>query len=257
MNTSVKKSLMVFLGAVICVQVGLLWGMWRTHRIYQSQVEVLEYSVGSLEQERKVILGEKTQQIRELAAENQKLRQQTTDLVEKIADAPIGRVVQGVNREQLRGIVENTLRYLGEKNVGKFADLLMLTAQIESDLGYHYKQVRGPAVGVFQMEPSTEQSIWNDYLRYQPKLSSKIKDLRSKSKIDGTRDLEWNVAYATGMAYTLYKWRKVDPSKMNTEDMLKIYKSKYNTSAGKSTMEKSIRKILGSKIIKNSPTKKS
>lgn len=156
---------------------------------------------------------------------------------------------QGVNRQHLRKVIGETLQFLGV-NSKKWVDLLMITAQIESDLGTLLKQVKGPAVGIFQMEPATEKSVWEHYLKVANKgLADKIRKLRVEARVGACNEMEYNVAYATSMAYTLYLWRKVDPNSMTVEDMIAAYKKYYNTYAGKSTIEGAMRKLRGSRIL--------
>jgi hypothetical protein len=62
---------------------------------------------------------------------------------------------------------------------GENAEWLMLvTAVAESNLQY-IQQVRGPAVGMWQVEPATHHDIWVNYLRYrdQEDLRGEIHDL--------------------------------------------------------------------------------
>lgn len=203
--------------------------------IYLMQINLLEKEKKEL-QEVIQVLQEKNQELK-----NDLVR--IDSLIESNAT-----IIQGVNRQQLRDIIQNTMKYLGVPNVKKTTDLLMLTAQIESDLGHYYRQVKGPAVGVFQIEPTTEKSIWNDYLKYRKPLAKKIESLRTKTKI-GSNELEWNIAYSSALAHVLYRWRGVNPDTMTTAEMLEAYKKAFNTTKGKSTLHKSLKKIKGSQVI--------
>jgi hypothetical protein len=75
------------------------------------------------------------------------------------------------------------------------------TAIVESKLKYR-KQIGGPALGLFQMEPNTHNDIWNNFLKYRDGLR------RAIIKIFGTdlhaKDLENNDDYATIMARIHY-----------------------------------------------------
>lgn len=44
------------------------------------------------------------------------------------------------------------------------ADLIIGTCKQESNLGYFIKQVKGPAVGIYQCEPETFRDLWTNYL---------------------------------------------------------------------------------------------
>ena len=57
-------------------------------------------------------------------------------------------------------IIKPTLEYMsGNYNTPEARLLLLATAAIESDCGYYIKQVNGPALGIWQMEPDTYNDI--------------------------------------------------------------------------------------------------
>ncbi len=79
-------------------------------------------------------------------------------------------------------IIKPTLEYMGGNyNSDKARFLLLCTAAIESNCGYYIKQVDGPALGIWQMEPATHDDIWEncDALHpvYSRELMIKIKSL--------------------------------------------------------------------------------
>lgn len=67
-----------------------------------------------------------------------------------------------MNPQQLHDlIIKPTLEYMGGNYYSKeSAFLLLCTAAIESDCGYYIKQINGPALGIWQMEPATHDDIW-------------------------------------------------------------------------------------------------
>ncbi len=69
-----------------------------------------------------------------------------------------------MNPQQLHDcIIKPTLEYMdGNYNTIEARFLLLCTAAIESDCGYHIKQVNGPALGIWQMEPVTYDDIWDN-----------------------------------------------------------------------------------------------
>ena len=81
-----------------------------------------------------------------------------------------------MNPQQLHDyIIKPTLEYMsGNYNSIEARFLLLCTSAIESDCGYYIKQVNGPAIGPWQMEPATHSDIWsnsdalnvNDCLRF-------------------------------------------------------------------------------------------
>jgi hypothetical protein len=104
-------------------------------------------------------------------------------------------------------VVRPTLQYLDpEIPYSKEAeDLLCMTAAHESKLGTYLKQINGPAMGCYQMEPATHQDIHDNYLRHQPKIDQKVFDM-----VDGTSgtplsvSVVYNLMYATAMARVHY-----------------------------------------------------
>lgn len=152
---------------------------------------------------------------------------------------------------QLRTLIEQVLKECPRQqlNTIQAVDLLLLTAATESHLGTFIRQVRGPAEGIFQMEPATEKDIWTNFLGFpknwelaewalsytngrQPHLEVRV------------RDLVHNMAYQIAMCRIHY-WRKPgalpNPAHKNYELGLAAYwKKHYNTHLGKGTVEKAL-----------------
>ena len=55
------------------------------------------------------------------------------------------------------------------------ANLLLGTAAIESDMGQFLRQINGPALGIYQMEPSTHLDIWQNYLQFREEMLKKVR----------------------------------------------------------------------------------
>lgn len=73
-------------------------------------------------------------------------------------------------------VVEPTLFYANEviPYTEEAVDLLMMTAAHESNGCSYIKQINGPALGVYQMEPSTEADIWDNYLEFNTEIENFI-----------------------------------------------------------------------------------
>ena len=68
------------------------------------------------------------------------------------------------NRDQFKDLIERTLEGMGpEFNSPAAVNLLLGTAAQESFFGRYLRQVRGPALGVFQMEPATFEWLKEKY----------------------------------------------------------------------------------------------
>lgn len=121
--------------------------------------------------------------------------------------------------------------------------LLIMTGAHESHLGTYIHQVRGPAQGIYQMEPATERDIWDNYLRHRGSLLEKVQRSRTTDFLEN-QELTWNFKYATIMARVHY-WRVPEalPS-MSDHDNLEDYitalanyaKKYFNTELGAATV---------------------
>lgn len=116
-------------------------------------------------------------------------------------------------------------------------NLLMGIASHESKFKYIRQVGGGPARGFFQMEPVTEQDIWENYLRYKGDLRDKIVQLQGRVEFD----LAGNLAYQVAMA-RVHIWRSPYPlpEHDDIEGQAKLWKVAYNTYKGKGTVEKFI-----------------
>lgn len=112
-------------------------------------------------------------------------------------------------------IIVPTLKYMGGGYDSKNARMLLLsTAAIESNCGYYIKQINGPALGVWQMEPRTHLSIYRncDALKTVGVNNSEIYDklisLNLKMSKVGISRLITSPMYACAMArlkYSMFK----------------------------------------------------
>lgn len=93
----------------------------------------------------------------------------------------------------------------GTKLGGKDAEYMMLgTAIAESGDLNTRRQIRGPALGLFQMEPFTHEDLWHNYLSYRPKLRDAILKHFNLVQVPDAYLLESNDSYATIMARIRY-----------------------------------------------------
>ena len=136
-----------------------------------------------------------------------------------------------INTEQLRElIIIPTLRYLEPEIPYSEAavELLMMTAAHESRLGTYIAQVGGPALGIYQMEPATEDDIIENFLDYRRKISLKVEGLIPN------KCLISDLKYATMMARVhYYRDSEPLPEVDDIEGLAKYAKRVYNTKAGK------------------------
>lgn len=145
-------------------------------------------------------------------------------------------VDEEMNKHQLRKLIAETLKEV-DLYSHEATELLMLTAAVESQGGEYIEQIRGPANGIFQMEPATELDIWKNYLAYKPHL----KDKAEKFLLGTIEDEEevWNLKYAIIMA-RLHYLRVPKPLPRSILGMAEYWKSYYNTYEGKGSVDKAI-----------------
>jgi len=142
-----------------------------------------------------------------------------------------------INSEQLRElIIIPTLRYLEPEITYSEAavELLMMTCAHESRLGTYIAQVGGPALGIYQMEPATEDDIWTNFLEYKHELSNKIDALTCDLVYSPCQELSSNLVFATAMARVhYYRDKEALPDVEDIEGLARYAKRVYNTKAGK------------------------
>ena len=113
-------------------------------------------------------------------------------------------------------------------------ELLLGTAIAESDLRHRKQFPHGPARSFFQMEPDTHDDIWNNYLKYKPKLGEAIISLMTSPDADKLLELEKNDKYACAMARAHYaRVSKALPKAGDVDAMAQYWKRYYNTKGGK------------------------
>lgn len=141
--------------------------------------------------------------------------------------------------------IKSTLKKYNMYSEGMYK-LLLGTAAAESEFGKFNKQISGPALGVFQMEPRTAQDIWTEYLEYKPILRAKVKTTLWKN-VNLKTQLRYNLEYQTIMAVVHYK-RAEEKNNIKIEDNASrwscafYYKKYYNSYKGKGSTIKFFRK---------------
>ena len=145
-----------------------------------------------------------------------------------------------MNAQQLLDhIITPTLKYMGGNYCSDNARMLLLvTAAIESKCGHYIKQVGGPALGIWQMEPDTEIDIIAncDALKDSHFLKSIN---RLTLGITYENDLTICPMYACAMARLKYAMDSEPlPDHKSMLAMYTYYKRIFNTAGGASTWEK-------------------
>ena len=149
----------------------------------------------------------------------------------------------GMNSQQLYDhIIKPTHLYMGGNYESKNANFLSLcTAAIESNCGYYIKQVVGPALGIWQMEPATEIDIWRNHDELNTDDFNELIGLMLPPTHEESNSEAMMIApmYACAMARLKYSMDRAPlPDSDNIRAVYGYYKRIYNTPLGASTYEK-------------------
>ncbi len=123
-------------------------------------------------------------------------------------------------------VIRPTLEYLGEYSLAA-QTLLVATAAVESELGFHLKNEQGHGLGVYQISPRSHQYIWDQYLAKDPDMASKVRGLASQHEflIQPHLELTTNLRYATAIAWMMYKRKnKALPDANDTLALAKFWR---------------------------------
>lgn len=139
----------------------------------------------------------------------------------------------------LDNVINPTLLALPIPRSAVVAGGLLGVGLVES--GYRTRrQIGGPALGYWQMEPVTHDDIWETFLQYRPALRSAVlKILNGDSPVPNT--LTTNDKYACAMArIKLLRAPEPLPSTPNPVLWADYWKDHYNTSLGAGEVARAI-----------------
>ncbi len=139
-------------------------------------------------------------------------------------------------------IVEPVLSKLRVYSKGA-EELLVFTCAAESLGGTLLQQVKGPALGIYQMEPNTYTDIWVNYIRARNQLATLMALHFGCNKIPDVERMIYDLHYATAMARIHYLRMPGNlPDAKDIDGLWDYYKKYYNTEKGKAKKEDSIKK---------------
>jgi len=175
-----------------------------------------------------------------------------TTLITNIENLRIKKDI-GMDAQQLLDcIIKPTHKYMGGNYESKNANFLLLcTAAIESNCGYYIKQIGGPALGPWQMEPATHDDIWSECDALYGNLGQILPNL-TNACFGCVKPIYiiTNPMYACAMARLKYSMDVAPlPDHNNLRDVYDYYKRIYNTPLGASTWAKFKQAIINNKIL--------
>jgi hypothetical protein len=121
--------------------------------------------------------------------------------------------------------------------------LLLFTCAVESDGGTYLKQLQGPALGIYQMEPNTYNDIWQNYILGKSEIKLRLLHNFEAPTMPSEERLIYDLRYASAMTMIHYN-RSKDPLP-NANDIFQLwgyYKLHYNTKRGNASVTEAINK---------------
>jgi len=113
-------------------------------------------------------------------------------------------------------------------------ELLVFICAAESMGGTYLHQVKGPAIGIYQMEPTTYNDIWVNYIHRNPNIASMLFHNFDVNRMPSEDRMIYDLRYATAMARLFFmRIHEVIPYKNSIVDIWIYYKKYYNTPSGK------------------------
>lgn len=150
-----------------------------------------------------------------------------------------------INVRQLRDlIIKPTLELLHSDYVLASAEeLLVFTCAAETFGGNYIKQVNGPALGIYQMEPETYNDIWQNFISGNSKLRLMLISNFDCHSMPDEQRLIYDLRFATAMSRIHYlRVKEKLPDSNDVEAMWKYYKRYYNTPAGASMKDATLKR---------------
>jgi hypothetical protein len=125
----------------------------------------------------------------------------------------------------------------------KAEELLVFTCAAESLGGTLLHQIKGPALGIFQMEPNTYTDIWVNYIHGRNQLATLMALHLGCNKIPPIERMIYDLQFATAMARIHYlRFTGKLPEVKDVDGIWDYYKKNYNTEKGKAKKEEAIKK---------------
>jgi hypothetical protein len=175
----------------------------------------------------------------------------------RVAGHPIDNIIWGgisMTPSHFRTTVIKPVLEILKLGGGDAAEELLLGTAVQESLNFKYrKQIGGgPGLSYYQIEKSTHNDIWENFLKYRKGLADKVSTLLSSSSADKLAELETNDKYATAMARVHYiRVRDALPAAGDVNAQAQYWKKYYNTPLGKGKVSEYVEKwntyVIGEK----------
>ena len=138
-----------------------------------------------------------------------------------------------LNNEQLRELIIKPVLEMLILSSPEAEELLVFTCAVESLGGTYLKQVNGPALGIYQMEPATYVDIWQNFIKTQGRLFMIMLSNFQTGFMPSEDRMIYDLRFATCMARLHYERVKEPlPNAKDENAIWEYYKKYYNTSKG-------------------------
>lgn len=122
-------------------------------------------------------------------------------------------------------------------------ELLIFTCAAESNGGTYLKQISGPALGIYQMEPATYNDIWQNFIMKNSSVLLRFIHGFGINQMPSEDRLIYDLRFATVMARIFYiRIPEELPKVYDLDALWKYYKRYYNTSLGKAEYHDALNK---------------
>lgn len=146
-----------------------------------------------------------------------------------------------IKHEQVRELIIKPVLDLIRQYSEDAIELLMFTCAVESNGGSYIHQVKGPALGIYQMEPATHNDIWQSFFKKRTDIQHVLCLNLGINTYPNPERMIYDLFYATAMARIHYlRVNEPLPSKDDIDAIWDYYKAFYNTPKGKAQKTKSI-----------------
>lgn len=137
-------------------------------------------------------------------------------------------------------IISPVLTALG-MNSPSAVNLLLGTAAQETKMGKYIKQIKGPALGIYQMEPLTYRYLWDVRIEKSVPMRAKIKLMLGYSTRPPAERMASDLMLATLMSRLHYYYVPESlPDKDDIMGLATYWKTHYNTRLGDGTIQEFI-----------------
>lgn len=147
----------------------------------------------------------------------------------------------GLDVDQLRiHVIRPVLQRL-DLHTPAAENLVLGTALHESHARY-IRQIKGPAMGIYQMEPATHYDLHQNFLRFNTPLKIRVNQYAGffSGDLPDPGELIGNLFYATAMCRIHYRRLKAPLPTNEPYALAQYWKDFYNTRLGKGTVPQAL-----------------